>query len=119
MPVEEAIAIDHDLKVCIENCQSCHAACLSTAAYCLERGGRHAEPDHLRLLLDCADICATSANFMLRGSDFHSLTCGVCAVVCERCAEACARMSGDAQMRACAETCRRCAKSCREMSQGA
>ena len=61
--------------VCIQNCQDCHRACLQTLAYCLRQGGRHAEGDHLRLLMDCADICLTSAAFMIRGSDLHAHTC--------------------------------------------
>jgi hypothetical protein len=31
------------------------------------------------LLLDCAEICQTAANFMLRNSELHSRTCAVCA----------------------------------------
>lgn len=84
-------------------------------AYCLEMGGRHANPQHIRLLLDCAEICQTSANFMLRGSDLHSRTCGACAEVCERCSEDCMRFEDDAMMQQCAEVCQRCAQSCREM----
>ena len=76
----------------------------------------HAEPAHIRLLSDCAEICQTSANFMLRGSELHSRTCGVCAEVCERCATECDRMGDDAQMKVCADMCRRCAESCRQMS---
>ena len=75
-----------------------------------------AEAAHVRLLLDCAEICQTSANFMLRGSDLHMRTCAVCAEVCQRCAESCERMGDDTQMRACAEECRRCADSCHRMA---
>jgi hypothetical protein len=71
---------------------------------------------HVRRLLDCADICQASANFMLRGSELHMRTCAVCAEVCERCAESCERLADDPQMRACAEECRRCADSCRRMA---
>jgi hypothetical protein len=53
---------------------------------------------------------------MLRGSDLHVLTCGVCAEVCMRCAEACERMGDDETMKRCAEVCRRCAESCRQMA---
>ena len=109
-------ATDRDLQACIDNCQSCHALCLQTLVACQEKGGRHAEPGHLRLLLDCADICRTSADFMLRRSDLHTLTCGVCAQVCERCAVSCETLRDDDTMRACAEECRRCAASCREMA---
>ena len=104
------------MQECIDNCTSCHATCMETLSHCLEKGGKHAEPSHIRLLADCAQICATSADFMLRGSDLHRLTCGVCAEVCRRCAEACDRLADDEIMRRCAEECRRCAESCRKMA---
>jgi hypothetical protein len=107
----------HDLEQCIDNCQQCHEICLRTAlTYCLPRGGQHAEASHIRLMLDCAGICETSANFMIRGSDLHHLTCGACAEVCDRCAEDCERMGDDETMRRCAEACRRCAQSCHQMA---
>ncbi|HSH79114.1 MAG TPA: four-helix bundle copper-binding protein [Herpetosiphonaceae bacterium] len=105
-----------EMQQCIQNCTDCHRICLETVAYCLRMGGKHAEAAHIRLLLDCAEICQTSANFMIRGSDFHGRTCGVCAEVCEACAQDCEQMGDDAQMRACAEMCRRCAESCRHMA---
>ena len=77
---------------------------------------RHAEAAHIRLLLDCAEICQTSANFMLRGSDLHARVCAVCAEVCERCAQDCETFEEDF-MQACAQECRRCAESCRRMAQ--
>lgn len=105
-----------EMARCIENCQACHGICLETAMHCLGMGGEHAAADHIRLLLDCADICQTSADFMLRGSPLHARTCGVCAEVCERCATDCERFGDDASMKACAELCRRCAESCRRMA---
>jgi hypothetical protein len=91
--------------------------CLLTIPYCLQHGGQHAEAAHIRLLLDCAEICQTSANFMLRGSDLHSRICAVCAEICDRCAQDCERFEGDQQMQACAQACHRCAESCRQMAQ--
>jgi hypothetical protein len=85
-------------------------------AYCLQKGGTHAEAAHIGLLLDCAEICQTSANFMLRGSEQHTQTCAACAAICEVCAEECARMDDDPPMRNCAEACRHCAESCRRMA---
>ena len=105
-----------NMQDCINECLSCHSVCLETVAYCLEQGGKHAAADHVRLLLDCAEICQTSANFMLRGSGLHTRTCAACAEVCEQCAASCERMAGDAQMTVCAEACRRCAESCRRMA---
>ena len=72
------------------------------------------------LLLDCAQICATSADFMLRMSDHHPQVCGVCADICDACARECESMADGAEfMRRCADACRRCAESCRRMSSGA
>jgi hypothetical protein len=107
------------MQECVQNCTDCHRICLETAAYCVQMGGPHAEASHVGLLLDCAQICATSADFMTRGAVLHPRVCGVCAEVCERCAEDCERFGDDAQMRRCAEVCRRCAESCRRMASAA
>lgn len=104
------------MQECIANCVECHRVCLETIAHCLRKGGRHAEAGHIRLLSDCAEICQTSANFMIRGSEHHALTCGACAEICARCAESCEQMADDEVMRRCAEVCRRCAESCRRMA---
>lgn len=108
--------VNQEMQQCIENCLDCHSICLNTVTYCLQKGGHHADPAHIRLLQDCAEICQTSANFMLRGSELHARTCGVCAQVCEQCATECDRIGDDAQMKSCADMCRRCAESCRLMS---
>lgn len=103
-----------EMQQCIDNCRDCHAVCLRMAAtHCLERGGKHAEPAHLRLMFDCAQICQTSADFMLRGSALHAHTCRACAEVCEACARSCEQV-GD--MNECVEACRRCAGTCRQMA---
>ena len=111
-----AHTMTQDMQQCINNCLDCHGICLNTVTCCLEKGGHHAESNHIKLLLDCAEICQTSANFMLRTSDFHARICGACAEICDRCAQECDRMGDDAQMKRCAEACRRCAESCRQMS---
>ena len=80
---------------------------------CLETGGKHVEAEHFRLMINCAEICQTSANFMLSGSDFSEQICSVCAEICEACADNCEQV-GD--MDDCVEACRECAESCREMS---
>jgi hypothetical protein len=108
--------ISSEMRECIQNCSDCHNVCMETVDHCLHLGGAHAEASHIRLLLDCAQICATSADFMLRGSDSHQQLCGLCAEICDRCAEDCERFGDDEQMRRCAELCRRCAESCRRMA---
>jgi hypothetical protein len=102
---------------CIRNCTECHTICMKTVTHCLGVGGKHADQAHIRMLLDCAQICATSADFMTRGSPLHRLTCGACAEICQQCADDCERMAGDdQQMLQCVEMCRSCAASCRDMA---
>ena len=109
---------DREMDATIEECTRCHQVCVRTLRHCLEMGGRHAEAGHVRVMLDCEQICQTSADFMLRGSDLYAETCRTCAVVCERCAEDCERIAGDEdrELRECAAECRRCAELCNRMA---
>ena len=105
-----------ELRECIDDCMDCHRVCVETISHCLQKGGRHTEPAHLRLMLDCEQICRAAGDFLLRNSEFHPRICGVCADVCVRCADDCDDLAeGDVQMRLCAETCRRCGETCQRM----
>ena len=107
------------MQECIDQCLRCYATCDATVTHCLEMGGKHVERAHLTLMLDCAQLCQTSAQFMLHGSAFHSRTCGLCAEVCRACAESCEAVDPrDDVMRQCADECRRCADSCARMASG-
>lgn len=106
-----------EMRECIQNCTECTNACLETVQHCLTMGGKHAEASHIRMLLDCAAICKTSAEFMLGTSPFHSHVCEVCAEICRGCAEDCERTAeSDETMRRCAQACRKCAESCKRMA---
>ena len=108
-----------DLEDCIENCLECHRLCLETIEHCLRTGGKHVDAAHIRLLSDCAQICQTSADFMMRGSDLHAETCAACAEICARCADSCAALaSDDDQMQDCGDVCARCAESCGRLARG-
>ncbi len=104
------------MQSCIDACSGCHDTCLSTITHCLDLGGPHAASQHITLLADCAQICATSADFLVRGSPRHKDTCRVCAVVCRACAESCRAMGDDPVMKKCAEACDACAESCEQMA---
>lgn len=104
-----------DMQRAIDRCESCREVCLQAVAHCLQRGGSHAAPNHITTLLDCADMCGISANFMLRDSALHLRTCEACAIVCDVCAKSCETFPDDEVMRRCGEECRRCADSCRAM----
>jgi hypothetical protein len=109
---------DHAMKACIDKSEKCHRVCVETARYCLDKGGRHAAPEQIGLLIDCAEICQTTANFMLRGSSVHKTICGACAEICDRCAESCESIGDDTRLQECAKACRDCAESCRNLAKG-
>jgi hypothetical protein len=105
------------MQECIRNCEDCHMSCMRTVQHCLTMGGAHADPNHIGMMLDCADICRTSADFMLRNSPNHSKICRVCGEICMKCADDCERIAGrDSMMLECAKMCRQCAESCRNMA---
>ena len=106
-----------EMQRCIQLCQDCHARCVQVMTHCLTLAGRHAAPAHIRLLMDCAQLCTVTADFMARESGFHDRTCTLCAELCRRCAESCEEIAGDDQLvKQCAESCRRCAESCERMA---
>ncbi len=117
MAATERHDMNEEMKRCIQLCQDCHALCIQLVGHCVQLGGRHAAPDHIRLLMDCAQMCATNVDYMLRESSFHSRVCELCSEMCRRCAESCEQVAGDDQkVKQCAELCRRCAESCKNMS---
>lgn len=106
--------LSQEMQSCIQECLRCQTACLSMAMnHCLEVGGKHVEPGHFRIMMACAEICATTAKFMMMNSDHHKHLCRECAEICEACAKSCEEI-GD--MQECVDACRRCAESCRKMA---
>ena len=106
--------VSQEMQACIAACLKCYSVCLGTAMHhCLEAGGKHVEPKHFRLMMACAEICRTSAHFMLIGTEHYKHTCRECAEICLECAKDCERI-GD--MEECAQECRSCAESCRKMA---
>lgn len=109
--------MNDSMRKAIQDSLDCAWACTETATHCLEMGGKHADPQHIKTLLDCAEACRTAADFMARGSTLHGEACLLCADACLACAESCEAIDpDDATMKACAEACRRCEASCRPMA---
>jgi hypothetical protein len=105
---------DPAMQECITACLDCYQTCTSMAMnHCLMLGGEHVAKDHFTLMMACAEMCRTSAHFMLIGSPHHKLTCAACAEICDQCADDCERL-GD--MDDCVAACRACAESCRRMA---
>lgn len=108
--------VSSEMQQCIKDCLDCYQSCVQTVQQCLTKGGKHAEPDHLTLLYDCASVCRVSADWMMRGSPRHHQTCRLCAELCRECAQDCRKFAGDKEMARCAEACDRCFKSCEKMA---
>lgn len=105
------------MKDCTETCKKCRTTCEETLfRTCLEEGGAHMEPSHVRIMTDCIAICQAAADSMVRGSDQHVVFCRACADICEACARSCEKIDS-AEMKACAQECYDCATKCREMGQ--
>lgn len=104
------------VEECIEITTKCANVCQESIDYCLQQGGKHVQPHHMKSLIDCAEICRTCDDYLLRRSEHMGEICGVCADVCVTCAESCASMTGDKKMQECADICNRCADACRRMA---
>jgi hypothetical protein len=103
-------------QTCIESCWRSHIMCLETFHYCIEKGAAHVKPLHMALLADCAEMCETTANSLLRRSPKHAAVCIACAEICDACAQECESIKIDDRLLLCAQTCRDCAMHCRAMS---
>jgi hypothetical protein len=106
-----------EVQGCIVDCLECYSLCTRDAMNrCVEAGGQHAAPEHLRLMHDCAALCRIAADFMLASSVYSPKICALCAEICQACARSCDGLEG---MEACASACRGCAASCRRIAAGA
>lgn len=96
-----------DLEHCLEACQSCVRLCQQSAVCCLALPAAPVEA--VRILLDCADVCALAGRLRLR----HH-TARVCADICRACAAVCEALAlaEGPTLKDCAAACRRCANLC-------
>jgi len=71
------------MEACVEECLRCSAGWFGTAMqYGLEAA---VSTFRRRLVMACAEICRTSAHFMLIGTPHHKHTCRDRAEICEKC----------------------------------
>ncbi|HUG48842.1 MAG TPA: four-helix bundle copper-binding protein [Candidatus Limnocylindria bacterium] len=111
------------LLECIDACFDCAQACTACADACL---GEERHLTHLvrciRLNLDCADVCRTTGNLLLRQTepDWAVIRAQLeaCVEACQSCGSECQRHADGMNMehcRVCAEACHRCADACRQL----
>lgn len=84
----------------------CAVACEYCARSCM---GMPDMVKCVRICLDCAEICRTSATYMVRGSYFMSHIARACADICDACAEECERHE--------MKHCQKCATLCRQAAE--
>ncbi|MBA4793404.1 MAG: four-helix bundle copper-binding protein [Phenylobacterium sp.] len=101
---------------CVALCIASHRSCLTSARHVMGQPQLRAPAQLVALLQDCAELCQTTANSMLRGAPTHTLLCRACADLCEACAQACDAFKNDAVLTRCAATCRECGAACRHMA---
>ena len=100
---------------CVEACYQCAAACDLCAAACLEESDPGAMARCIRLDIDCAAICRTTAGLVARNSELLQMAVKLCEEMCEECARECAQHSAQ-HCQDCAAACRACAQECRSIA---
>jgi hypothetical protein len=111
-----------EMDECVQYCMECHRACTRTVTHliALEDDTEPADARQLTLLLDCAQLSATCADFMIRASEFSTMIGGLCAEVCRSCKQVCEGLeAADAVAQECAAACGRCANACARASAAA
>ena len=98
--------ISREVQQCIEACRECQKCCVA-----LETSGG-VDSKTILAAKDCAEMCQTCSNFVVRDSHFAGHIRKVCAEICKNCAAACDKMSRSSIAKDCAAACRRCAEAC-------
>jgi len=109
------MAMAMSMDDCIDLCMKSHRVCLDAASRLSQQAATPALRQLVILLSDCAELCGTTANSMVRGSPLHPLVCRACAEACELCAKQCREQANDNLLN-CSGTCEKCAAGCRQMA---
>jgi hypothetical protein len=113
--------IDPDLVAAtIDALNDCAQACFAAAAADLSDADVAELVKCIRLCLDCADVCAATANVTSRQTEDSSvvtrLLLQACVATCKSCGDECAQhVAHHEHCRVCAEACRRCEQLCRDL----
>jgi len=95
---------------CIDACLECATTCNHCAISCLEESEVQHLTKCIRFDLECAVICRTTAELMTLNSAYSTKISGLCATICDSCAEECEKHTAMEHCKECAEACRTSAK---------
>lgn len=116
-----AVALDKDaLADCIAVCLECAQSCTACADACLSEEHVADLRRCIRLNLDCADMCDTTAKVLSRHTAFDAsdapAVLEACAQLCKSCADDCEHHATHEHCAVCAEVCRRCEEACKRLA---
>src|SRR5690606_486525 len=97
--------------------QHCQAVCDNMVAMVASMPDAAFRSRQLRLLRDCANICALTAQMLARSSYISKQKALLCAHICERCGQECMKYP-DPYSQHCAQVCLHCASVCRAYASG-
>ena len=108
------------LAATIDALNDCAQACIADTDADLSEPNVTEMVKCIRLCLDCADVCTTTAGVTSRQAEYDANVTRplleACVAICKSCGDECeehARMHE--HCRICAEACRRCEQACREL----
>src|SRR6185503_14051159 len=102
-------------QVCINACLHCAALCNHCALSCTTEEDIKMMARCIQLDMECSAICYAAANLMSLDSEKAIAICGICADVCEACANECSLHDND-HCRQCADACTACAAECKNIA---
>lgn len=109
-----ATMVTNNYQSCIDACGRCAQACYECFEACINEPDLNARRSCVKMLIECAKMCEMSVGIMSMDGQFAKEHCGLCATICDKCAQEC-RMFKDEHCQKCAEECTNCATECRKM----
>ena len=100
---------------CIDECTKCAQACKECFTLCLNEPDVQARKNCISMLMECSCICKEAAAFMSMNAQHSKELCGLCSVICTKCAQECS-MFKDNHCTECSQICNSCADECMKMS---
>ena len=104
-----------ETKICMEYCLRCMAACEHCAVSCLQETHSDKMKECIRMDMQCAVLCRTTAEMLAMDSEFSPYLCKLCADVCEKCGHICSQHEHD-HCQKCAKACHECAEKCHQIA---
>jgi len=100
---------------CIAVCLGCASFCNHTALWCIDVESHRMDMKKcIELTLECAALCAATAQLISMGSERAKELCRLCAEACDNCASQCDKFNSE-ELCACTDLCRKCASACRSI----